>query len=153
MAGMRRRHHQSGRFRSKAALGHEGAPVTSLRDVTENLPRRRRRLKRLGGGSEERLAGELSATQQLQSVAALLTEGGCASTLNEKTLDAARPSPNPAILRCRRSSRWDTAPLADNLISFVACDYRAQPVALRLRLARRSNRSRVRLNAGAVQAV
>jgi PAS domain S-box-containing protein len=83
----------------QAALELEEHQAKSLRDVNEQLlvssVRQHELIEKAQTaeaalrGSEERLAGELSATQQLQSVSALLIEGGSTNTLNEKILDAA----------------------------------------------------------------
>jgi PAS domain S-box-containing protein len=61
--------------------------VSSVRqhELTEKAQKAEEALR----GSEERLAAELSATQQLQSVSALLIEGGSTHTLCEEILDAA----------------------------------------------------------------
>jgi PAS domain S-box-containing protein len=83
----------------QAALDMEEHQSQSLRDVNERLlvfsVRQHELIEKAQEaeaalrGSEERLAGELLATQQLQSVSALLIEGGSTDTLNEKILDAA----------------------------------------------------------------
>jgi PAS domain S-box-containing protein len=83
----------------QAALDTEEQQSQSLRDVNERLlvssvrqhelTEKAQKVEAALRGSEERLAGELSATQQLQSVSALLIEGGSTNTLNEKILDAA----------------------------------------------------------------
>jgi PAS domain S-box-containing protein len=83
----------------QAALDMEEHQAQSLRDVNERLlvssvrqhelTEKAQEAEAALRGSEERLAGELSATQQLQSVSALLIEGGSTDTLNEKILDAA----------------------------------------------------------------
>lgn len=66
---------------------NEGLLISSVRqhELTEQAQEAEAALR----GSEERLAGELSATQQLQTVSALLIEGGSTNTLSEKILDAA----------------------------------------------------------------
>ena len=83
----------------QAALDMEDHQSQSLRDFNEQLlvssVRQHELTEKAQGaetslrGSEERLAGELSAIQQLQSVSALLIEGGSADTLNDKILNAA----------------------------------------------------------------
>jgi PAS domain S-box-containing protein len=82
-----------------AALDMVESQSRSLRDVNERLlvssvrqhelTEKAQEAEAARRGSEERLAVELSATQQLQSVSALLIEGGSSNTLNEKILDAA----------------------------------------------------------------
>ena len=83
----------------QAALDMEEHQSQSLRDVNERLlissvrqhelTEQAQEAESALRESEEKLAGELSATQQLQSVSALLIEGGSTNTLNEKILDAA----------------------------------------------------------------
>jgi PAS domain S-box-containing protein len=83
----------------QAALDREEHQSQSLRDVNEQLlvstvrqhelTEKAQEAEAALRVTEERLAGELSATQQVQSVSALLIEGGSANTLNEKVLDAA----------------------------------------------------------------
>jgi PAS domain S-box-containing protein len=83
----------------QTALDMEEYQSQSLRDVNERLLVSSVRQHELTEkaqeavaalrGSEERLASELSATQQLQSVSALLIEGGSTNRLNEKIVDAA----------------------------------------------------------------
>lgn len=82
-----------------AALDLEQRQSQSLRDVNERLlvssvrqhelAEKAQKAEAALRGSEERLAGELSAIRQLQSVSALLIEGGSTDTLDEKILDAA----------------------------------------------------------------
>lgn len=83
----------------QAALDMEEHQSQSLRDVNERLivssvrqhelTEKAQEAEKSLRESEERLAGELSATQQLQMVSALLIEGGSSNTLNAKILDAA----------------------------------------------------------------
>lgn len=83
----------------QAALDMEERQSLSLREINERLLVSSVRQHELAETaqqaeaalrvSEERLAGELSATQQLQSASALLIEGGSTNTLNEKILEAA----------------------------------------------------------------
>jgi PAS domain S-box-containing protein len=83
----------------RRALDREEHQSQSIRDVNERLlvssvrqhelTEKAQAAETALRGSEERLAGELSATQQLQSVSALLIEGRSTNTLNEKILDAA----------------------------------------------------------------
>ena len=83
----------------QAALDTQEQQSQSLRDINERLlvssvrqhelTEKAQEAEAALRGSEELLAGELSATRQLQSVSALLIEGGSTDTLYEKILDAA----------------------------------------------------------------
>jgi PAS domain S-box-containing protein len=83
----------------QAALDREEQQSQWLRDVNERLlvssvrqhelTERAQEAEAALRESKERLARELSAIQQLQSVSALLIEGSSTNTLNEKILDAA----------------------------------------------------------------
>jgi PAS domain S-box-containing protein len=93
----------------QAALDTEEHQSQSLRDVNEQLlvssirqhelTEKAQEAEAALRGSEERLASELSSTQQLQSVSALLIEGGSTNTLNEKILAAA-----VALMNCDMAS-------------------------------------------------
>ncbi len=83
----------------QAALDVEEHQTQSLREVNEQLlvssvrqhelTEKAEEAETALKESEERLAGELSSTRQLQSVSAQLIEGGSTNTLNDKILGAA----------------------------------------------------------------